>query len=82
MPICIHELASISPPNPLPPLTFLCSRTALKIFLCRGAPISALTHPHTSTPPPLKMLPLPLHPHPSLQLLPPAYHPHAHIVPS
>ncbi|MBW0562780.1 hypothetical protein O181_102495 [Austropuccinia psidii MF-1] len=62
IPTLTHELASTSPPNPLLPLTCLHSHTALKICLCSSAPISALTHPHTSAPLPLKMLTLPLCP--------------------
>ncbi|MBW0485145.1 hypothetical protein O181_024860 [Austropuccinia psidii MF-1] len=41
----MHELASTLLPDPLQPLTCLHSHTALKIFLCGRAPISALTHP-------------------------------------
>ncbi|MBW0526192.1 hypothetical protein O181_065907 [Austropuccinia psidii MF-1] len=86
MPTLMHELASASPPNPLRPLTCLHSHTTLEICLCGDTPISALTHPHASTPLLLNMITLPLHPQdtpsPSLQLLSAAYHPHAHIVPS
>ncbi|MBW0510512.1 hypothetical protein O181_050227 [Austropuccinia psidii MF-1] len=70
----MHELASASPPNPLRPLKCLHSRTTLKICLCGGTPISALTHPHASAPLLVNMITLPLRPKdtpsPSLQLIP------------
>ncbi|MBW0529130.1 hypothetical protein O181_068845 [Austropuccinia psidii MF-1] len=67
MPTLMHELASTSLTNPLQPLMCLNSRTALKICLHSHAPISDLTHPHSSAPLPLKMLTLPLCP----QYMPP-----------
>ncbi|MBW0560341.1 hypothetical protein O181_100056 [Austropuccinia psidii MF-1] len=69
MPTLMHELASTCLPNPLLPLTCLCSGTALKICLCGSSPISALTHPHTSTPLPLNMLTILLCP-PDILLMP------------
>ncbi|MBW0481388.1 hypothetical protein O181_021103 [Austropuccinia psidii MF-1] len=78
--------------NPLQSLTCLHSSATLKICLCRGAPISPLTHPHASAPPPLNMLMLPLNPQgrsspilttPSTCLiLSPTYHPDPHVVTS
>ncbi|MBW0471013.1 hypothetical protein O181_010728 [Austropuccinia psidii MF-1] len=94
----MHELASVSLPNPLLPLRCLRSRTTLKICLCGGAPISALTppyntglilnsayHPYAPAAPSICDSNATPHllPHHSLCLCTPAaYNPYAPVVPS